>query len=380
MRMLREVLRLYLALEMTCRAISRQDPPLCQQHVHRHAHHRAARAEKMATSEGAAALQRRAGGAAPGETRVARGVRRQHTAQRRRHAATQVRHCTAFQFAPNFGGTIQSRPSSDRNFTTRTASYGGRTADTADSMCRCPLTRQRSRLVWRSVAAPVPVHAAQGSRGMGTSHMNPVSSIDSKSAPTIENAKKWMLTMAERGEYAKNTARFRVGAIDALTSVLGEEESRDPKAILDKLSELAGRWARANNGKAETATGYESRARSLLRDYLSYLEDPTKFKPNNRSTAPRPVRTKNVEAPAGADPQSGEAAPVSPPTPKPASEGLRTFTVRPSGAIFEYRMPPEGLSMADVTKVAFHLVTMANDFDPAGGQVPNFSIIPKSGP
>ncbi|MFL5349168.1 MAG: hypothetical protein ACJ8AT_30580 [Hyalangium sp.] len=207
--------------------------------------------------------------------------------------------------------------------------------------------------------------------------MNAVTSIDSKTTPTIENAKKWMLTMAERGEYAKNTARFRVGAIDALTSVLGEEEPRDPKSVLEKLSDLAARWSRVNNGKSQTAAEYESRARSLLRDYLAFLDDPTKFKPSNRPTTPRPVRSKKEKAPTDADHQAEEAAPAAQRTPAP--EGLRTFTVKPSGAVFEYRMPPEGLTIAEVIKVAFHLVTMANDFDPAGGQVPNFSIVPRNG-
>jgi hypothetical protein len=208
--------------------------------------------------------------------------------------------------------------------------------------------------------------------------MTAVTSIDSKTTPTIENAKKWMITMAERGEYAKNTARFRVGALDALTSVLGAEEPRDPKAVLEKLSDLTARWARVNNGKSQTAAEYESRARSLLRDYLTYLDDPTKFKPSNRPTTPRPVRTKKEKLPTDAARQTEEAAPAAQRSPAP--EGLRTFTVRPSGAVFEYRMPPEGLTMADITKVAFHLVTMATDFDPAGGgQVPNFSIIQRNG-
>jgi len=208
--------------------------------------------------------------------------------------------------------------------------------------------------------------------------MNPVTPIDAKAAPTLENAKKWMLTMAERGEYARNTARFRVTAIDALVSVLGEEESRDPKAVFERLADLSARWARVNNSKAQTASEYESRARSLLRDYLAFLDDPTKFKPSNRPTAPKLPRQKKERVAEGAETNRGSSAGMPSTAPTAEPEGLRTFPVRPGGAVFAYRMPPEGLTMAEVVKIAFHLVTMANDFDPVGGQVPNFSIIQRN--
>lgn len=104
---------------------------------------------------------------------------------------------------------------------------------------------------------------------------------------TIEDVKTWLQAMGQKGMYGGAGARLRATALEQLTSVLGEDESRDPKSLLDGLDDLARRWATKNRANPSTTNTYRSRAKATLKEYIEFHQDPTKFRPSRQSPSKR---------------------------------------------------------------------------------------------
>src|SRR5450432_2748248 len=93
----------------------------------------------------------------------------------------------------------------------------------------------------------------------------------------IEDVKAWVKSMGEKGIYGGAAARLRATAIEQLSSVVGADEKADPATLLKNIESVAKRWATKNRANPGTANTYLSRARSTLKDYIAFQNDPTKF-------------------------------------------------------------------------------------------------------
>ncbi len=171
---------------------------------------------------------------------------------------------------------------------------------------------------------------------------------------------EWISRMGERGLYPKTTARFRAGAIEALTSVLSPDEPNDLEWTLEHLDELGKRWATLKHANPKTASTYVSRARTALEDYLQYMNDPSSFKGRRRKSkkkqgnSPPRVTSTRSDLPPG----SGHLMHTT-----PAALPLRSFPLSDEQD-FRYSLPPSGITVVEALRVFYHLVTLARDFDP----------------
>ena len=189
-----------------------------------------------------------------------------------------------------------------------------------------------------------------------------VTTITSPETASLTDVTHWITKMAERGIYSGATATNAITAINRMESILGADEPKTAVYMLDNLDDLAKRWALKNQGNPATATTYRARARTAVQDYINYLRDPTGFQPKTRAkeeSAPRPPKARTVVAAA--------TAPAEPPPPPRPTLNLRDFPLGPEREPFRYILPAEGLSTREVRRIAFHLVTMAHDFDPEKG-------------
>ncbi len=191
-----------------------------------------------------------------------------------------------------------------------------------------------------------------------------VKAMTTETAATIEEAKAWITGMAEKGYYPSSTARFRVSAIDSLCSILGPDEPRTVRWILDHLDEIGRRWATLKSSPS-TAGTYLSRARGGLEDYLDFLKDPVVFKPRRRSgegeRKERAGRQEKQPSPPS-DTVSTASGPAAPASARPSTT-WRTYPIGDAGEAIEYRVP-DTFSVRDALKFAIHLATLAKDFDP----------------
>lgn len=185
---------------------------------------------------------------------------------------------------------------------------------------------------------------------------------------TIDDVLAWVDKMGQRGMYNSSTARFKRNAIEQFVSILGPDEPHTAVYVKDNIDLIAKRWATKENANPETARTYRSRALGAVTDYLNFQEDPSSFKPkSNASRSSAPKKATKVDKAAAAT-ESMEA-PVPEPQ-KTATEGTRpggaeqrTFPLGKEREPFAYVLP-EGMMVSDVIKIACHLVTLAEDFDP----------------
>lgn len=192
--------------------------------------------------------------------------------------------------------------------------------------------------------------------------MKNVKALDpSVNAPskTLEHVYSWYEAKASRGELPASTARLRVTALKQLISVLAADEPRDLDWISSRVEELARRWGTLNpNAKADTIRTYASRVRTSLQDYLSWCSDPSSFRFNRREPdadrarpKPRPKRDAHVDA-------TSEQQPMA----TPDGSKVRSFPLKERGD-FSFSLPEE-LKVLDVMRIACHLMTLCDDFDP----------------
>ncbi|MCC7000102.1 MAG: hypothetical protein IT370_36215 [Deltaproteobacteria bacterium] len=178
------------------------------------------------------------------------------------------------------------------------------------------------------------------------------------SRPEITQVMNFARLMGEKGLYPVTTARFRASALEALTSILGDEEPCDVQSLLDNLDSIARRWATKRVAKPDTASTYATRARTLLKDFISYQESPLSFKGRNRPAGSRPAKTERVTAEADV---VAEEAPAEPKVVS-APDQVRSFPLGDSREI-KYVLPGE-LTAKEAGKFFLHILTMCSDFDP----------------
>lgn len=198
----------------------------------------------------------------------------------------------------------------------------------------------------------------------------------------------WLDRMKKRGELPEGSAVGRANALRQLMSILEPDEPRDPASLLANLDAIARRWALKNAAKPGTTRTYSSRVKSTLEDYASYCENPTTFRFAVREVSPK----KAAEAKAAPEEKrAADVAPQPPPAPivsaplstepKPelarlGSSPPRTFPLGTGRPAFTFTLPPD-MRMNDVAKIAYHLMSLASDFDPMKTAA-HFAVTPRT--
>ncbi|NIR31701.1 MAG: hypothetical protein GWN84_20790 [Gammaproteobacteria bacterium] len=165
----------------------------------------------------------------------------------------------------------------------------------------------------------------------------------------------WLKQKGKAGHVNPTTARLIVTAINKLTEVLVDGESRAAEDVLEEIQSLADRWGRLNPSVSpDTIRTYMSRARRGLTWYVDFCADPTAFRFD--VTPRRKSKHSNVET-------KEEKANPARPEPRPqGADPLRQLPLS-DGREFRYELPSDW-SVADARRTAWHLLTMAKDFDP----------------
>jgi hypothetical protein len=180
---------------------------------------------------------------------------------------------------------------------------------------------------------------------------------DDQNDANIEDVCSWIDSMAKRGELPHTSAQQKISALRSITSILGEDEPKDARSVLNTLPDITLRWATKNpTFKGTTVQTYESKARAAIESYFEWKRDPKGFKFERHTSAPRGERVKSNDE---------KAAPGSGRVPPAANDTRRTFRYPlPNGREFAYEMPTDGLSVAEVRRIGMHLLTLATDWQP----------------
>lgn len=204
-------------------------------------------------------------------------------------------------------------------------------------------------------------------RAMTTMNKANVKAIGSASDSTLEDVHNFLRQKSESGELPANTARNRSSALKHISSVLGENEDRDPASVLAELDDLVTRWATLNpTTRTDTVKMYQTRARSALRDFLAWKENPTGFRFKRRSVKRKP---KEATVKKSATNDAGSVSPVRETRPEPdvsvnddAVVHRGTIPIN-DGSDFAFSFVRGALKMQDVRRIAIMLATYAKDFN-----------------
>lgn len=175
----------------------------------------------------------------------------------------------------------------------------------------------------------------------------------------------WIQSRIRLGTYKHGAARLWITAVDQLASVLADNESRDLDEFLQRLPELADRWTNLGKGKPATATEYERRVRRVARQFIEYRKAPSKWQGDKeaRGGSPRVRATKRRQA------RRATAA-----TDTSARDSYSGQYPLGGGRSFRFALPESGIKMKDAARIAYHLVTLANDWDPTMETAQVFSL------
>lgn len=195
---------------------------------------------------------------------------------------------------------------------------------------------------------------------------------------TTKEVGAWAVKMGERGVFNINTARFKAGALDELSSILGEDEPNDAQWLLDNIEQIGKRWGVRNNSNPGTISTYTSRARAVLTDYFAYQSDPAAFKVKSRGDSGLKRAAENGAKP---KPKRVSAAVAAAPAPVvPVTTTVSTSRNYPlgNGRSFSFDLPQDGITVRELRKVAWHLVSLASDFDESQSPMAQLMALPQN--
>lgn len=113
-----------------------------------------------------------------------------------------------------------------------------------------------------------------------------------KTNKDIKKIIEWAEAMKEKGILVATTTTNRIRSLQNISSILGEDEPKDPESLLKGLDNIAGRWARKTSVTPLALTTTKSHAKCLLSDYIEYQEDPAGFKPGRRGEKTKEAKGK----------------------------------------------------------------------------------------
>lgn len=157
-------------------------------------------------------------------------------------------------------------------------------------------------------------------------------------------------------ELKKETGENWVRAMTPLAEMRTENEGDDVDTALSKLEEWATRWSRKNpSAKGDTAKTYVGRARHLLTNYKAWQANPKDFSFDLAERKPRTPKPPAVATKTA--PEAVEAAPTN---------GARTYSYPTlNGGEIKVTIP-KGTVLADINRLTYFLVPLAEDFNPPG--------------
>jgi hypothetical protein len=196
--------------------------------------------------------------------------------------------------------------------------------------------------------------------------MGTVSSLTSPvngSPLTVEGALDWIKKAAEKHDISQATAQMQMTAIRQMAEqVAAGEPEGDLKHIVANIDKLRERWARRNQGNANTAKTYASRAKGAINEYLRWAAAPDKYD--------RKAKPAKAAQPKGKAAKTSTAVdPVQMPPPAPANAQvpeMQTCSLG-GGRSLKYIAPSDGLKLKDAYRVAYQLIVNCEDYDPEMG-------------
>lgn len=117
-----------------------------------------------------------------------------------------------------------------------------------------------------------------------------------KTNDDIKKIIEWIEAMRTKGIFHSSTASNRIKALNSLASILGGDEPKDPKLLLEGLDDIVDRWARKTRATPTAVVTTKSHAKGLLSDYIKYQEDPAGFKPRRRGEKAKKEKAKAPKA------------------------------------------------------------------------------------
>jgi hypothetical protein len=179
----------------------------------------------------------------------------------------------------------------------------------------------------------------------------------------IEEVIQWAEGQAAKGDMGGSSARLRVTSLRQMAEMVAADERKDARSILENMPRLCDRWARKNlDGKPDTARTYASRARTTIEEYFRWAAAPSNYDPKR----PPPKAERKPPVKATAPVENLVSVPQAPAATPPATSVLGEMRTCPLGQgrdPFRYILPADGLQTKDAMRIAFHLITMADDYD-----------------
>jgi hypothetical protein len=162
--------------------------------------------------------------------------------------------------------------------------------------------------------------------------------------------------VAEKGLMAPASARAIRAAVSQILKIEKDWETVDVQSL--DVDGLIARFSNLSKLAPGSLAAYESRFRTGLASYLSYLNNPTSYQPKTRKAGPR-------EEKAAPRPKSGRTAPATAPAlpvvPQVASGAARLvvypFPVRPD--VFAELKLPADLTLDEANRLSAFLKAVA---------------------
>lgn len=184
--------------------------------------------------------------------------------------------------------------------------------------------------------------------------------------PSIDDVVAWVEAQATKKDMGASGARVRITSLHQMAEQVAADEPKDARSVLENIDRLRERWARGNQGgKASTAKTYASRAKGTIEEYFRWAAAPDKYDPKKAKVGEPKKEPKKAEGRTVTKPAQAEATPA--PNQPPAVAASNEIRKCPLGAgrdPFRYALPADGLLMKDAIRIAYHLITVCDDYDP----------------
>lgn len=165
--------------------------------------------------------------------------------------------------------------------------------------------------------------------------------------PTTRTLMRFVDALVGVSKHSAEQARLLRTAINRVSSARTTSEPDDAEWMLTNIEILLNRLLE-EGARPGTVKTYRSRAEAVCKDFLRFRRQPLAY-----------LQELSAESAASPVPRRTRPAPV--------TKSLLACPLG-EGRVFQYQLPPEGLSRKDVERIAVHLWALSNDFD--GRQLP----------
>ena len=202
---------------------------------------------------------------------------------------------------------------------------------------------------------------------VGVCPIGTVSSIQEQvnGVPSIDHVIDWVKAQVKKGDMSEASGSVRISSLRQMAEQVAPDEPGDAQAVASNVERLRERFARKNPaGASVTAKTYASRAHATIEEYFRWAAAPDKYDPKRPAT-----RTKTDDPAKKAPPAAIQAPPVATipqahPANVPTMGELRSCPLGQGREPFRYILPADGLQVRDAMRIAFHLITTCDDYDP----------------